>query len=151
MKTCIDHFAGEYDFLSNFYPCVVTFEGVDYPTVEHAYQAAKTLNPIERKLIGAAKTPGQAKRLAKKCSRRDNWDVIKLPVMRNLLEQKFNYYSLRQKLVATGSATLIEGNWWNDTFWGVCKGEGQNYLGRMLMAIRDELHNRDFGQPNYGH
>lgn len=151
VKTCIDSFSGEYEWLSNFYPCQVEFDGEVYPTVEHAYQAAKTLNPIERKMIGGAKTPGQAKKLAKKCSRRDHWEVMKIPVMRGLLEQKFNQLFFRKKLTETGGAILIEGNYWGDVFWGVCKGEGTNHLGRLLMDIREELHNRAFGQPHYGH
>ena len=46
---------------------------------------------------------------------------------------------LKAKLLATGDAELIEGNWWNDTYWGVCKGVGKNKLGKILMRVRDEL------------
>jgi hypothetical protein len=35
-------FHNEYRFLSNFYPAEVSFEGLVFPTVEHAYVAAKT-------------------------------------------------------------------------------------------------------------
>jgi predicted NAD-dependent protein-ADP-ribosyltransferase YbiA (DUF1768 family) len=45
----ISSFTGEYRFLSNFYPCVVHLDEEVYPSVEHAYQAAKTVNPEERK------------------------------------------------------------------------------------------------------
>ena len=52
---------------------------------------------------------------------------------------KFLNPDLREKLVATGDAELIEGNHWNDTCWGVCKGIGQNNLGKILMEVRDML------------
>jgi predicted NAD-dependent protein-ADP-ribosyltransferase YbiA (DUF1768 family) len=42
-------------------------------------------------------------------------------------------------LKATGDEELVEGNWWNDTFWGVCNGVGENNLGKLLMKIRAEL------------
>jgi predicted NAD-dependent protein-ADP-ribosyltransferase YbiA (DUF1768 family) len=30
-------------------------------------------------------------------------------------------------------------NYWNDKFWGICKGVGENHLGKILMQIRDEI------------
>jgi hypothetical protein len=56
-----------------------------------------------------------------------------------LLAQKFSHDHLREKLIGTGAAMLIEGNTWGDTYWGVCNGEGYNHLGRLLMDLRDEL------------
>ena len=43
----IDSFSGEYDFLSNFYSQEITYDGIKYPTNEHAFQAAKTLDLVE--------------------------------------------------------------------------------------------------------
>lgn len=48
---------------------------------------------------------------------------------------------LGNKLEATGDSLLVEGNWWHDTFWGVCNGFGENNLGKLLMKIREELKN----------
>ena len=59
--------------------------------------------------------------------------------MEYLLLQKFFIPELREKLLATGNEELIEGNWWGDTYWGVCKGKGENNLGKSLMKIRTEL------------
>lgn len=60
--------------------------------------------------------------------------------MLNLLRYKFSQHmDLREALLATGDAVLVEGNWWGDTFFGVCRGEGENWLGRMLMQVREEL------------
>ncbi len=49
------------------------------------------------------------------------------------------HFDLREKLLATGDRKLVEGNTWGDTFWGVCRGNGKNHLGKILMKIRAEL------------
>jgi ribA/ribD-fused uncharacterized protein len=128
-------------FLSNFYYSPIMFGGELYSTVEHAYQAAKTLNPHERREIQLADKPGKAKNLGKKVTLRSDWETIKLKVMEELVRRKFNDfdYTLKNQLLATGDQELIEGNWWGDTFWGVCNGIGENQLGKILMKVRDEL------------
>jgi len=135
----INSFSGKYGFLSNFYPCVVTFEGKSYPSTEHAFQAAKTYNPIERNLIALAKTPADAKKLGRKAQLRPDWEQVKDDVMRELLWQKFQITEMRYRLLDTGDAELIEGNHWNDTYWGVCDGKGANRLGQLLMEVRGLL------------
>lgn len=133
-------FKGEYRFLSNFHPCVVFFGDEVYPTVEHAFQATKTLDSEERVRIRDAAKPGVAKRLGQQVVLREDWEEIKVSVMRYLIEAKFTPESdLAFKLLATGDENLVEGNNWNDHFWGMCGGEGENFLGRLLMARRDEL------------
>ena len=57
--------------------------------------------------------------------------------MRDALIQKFSDKKLQKKLIDTGDAELIEGNWWGDKFWGVCEGEGENHLGKLLMEVRE--------------
>ena len=139
MKT-IDSFEGEYRFLSNFYFSPLKFGGIIYPTVEHAFQAMKTKNNNERMKISLLKTPGEAKRAGRKVKLREDWEQIKLEAMEYLVRLKFkNYIDLKDRLLATEDAELIEGNWWNDTFWGVCKGRGKNNLGKILMKIRSEI------------
>ena len=137
----IREFTGMYRFLSNFYPAEITFEGVVYPTVEHAYQAAKTRDPQERARIAAAGTPGIAKRQGRQIALRESWNAEKVNIMAALLRLKFAYLPLRAKLLATGDAHLQEGNWWGDTFWGVnhINGDGKNALGKLLMELRQEL------------
>lgn len=135
----IDSFSGEYDFLSNFSPAEVVWMGIRYPTVEHAYQAAKSNDRGVREMFMFYRTPGQAKREGRKIEIRDDWESIKVNVMRNLLIQKFSDPVLFAKLKATAPSELIEGNWWGDTFWGVCRGIGKNTLGKLLMEIRDGL------------
>jgi hypothetical protein len=137
----IDSFSGDYRFLSNFWyvPQKVIYDGWSYDTTEHAFQAAKTLSIIERTQIKDARSPGIAKRLGKLATMRSDWESIKVSVMADLLKQKFKKGTdLAELLDLTGNAQLIEGNTWNDCFWGVCRGKGQNVLGRLLMKVREE-------------
>lgn len=140
MKTKIDRFEGEHEFLSNFYKSRVTYEGKWYPTLEHAYQAAKSVSTAERQIVGDAATPAIAKKLGRSVTIREDWDNVKVSVMTELVEQKFMQNPiLGELLLGTGDAELIEGNWWNDKFWGVCRGEGKNMLGIILMNTREKL------------
>lgn len=137
-KPVIDSFRGDFGFLSNFYGASVWVGGERYPSVEHAYQAAKTSNPETKKMIREAKSPGIAKKLGYACRLRDDWESCKVNIMLDLVREKFRNPLLRELLLATGDATLVEGNTWNDRFWGVCRGEGKNHLGIILMQIRQE-------------
>jgi ribA/ribD-fused uncharacterized protein len=141
----IDSFCGQYAFLSNFYPCEVEFDGVTYSSSEHAYQAAKTIDLNEREAIRNLQTPGQAKRAGQKVKMRPDWRNWKTYFMRQILESKFSNPEMREKLLSTGDEELVEGNNWNDTYWGVCDGKGKNNLGRILMSIRDDLKNNVSG------
>ena len=145
----IDNFHGDNLFLSNFYIADVEFEGVVYKSSEHAFQAAKTLDPKEREMVANAKTPAQSKKAGKKVALREDWDDIKVEIMFKIVMNKFQRHpALAKKLVDTFPADLIEGNWWHDTFWGVCNGVGQNQLGITLMLVRKLLMSRteDFNE-----
>ena len=136
----ITSFFGEYRFLSNFWPCEVFLDGMLFKSVEHAYVAAKTEDLMLRSIIQNVQTPSQAKQYGKTLKLRNDWDIIKLHIMRNLLEQKFKDPVLKQLLSNTKPHQLIEGNSWGDKFWGQCPlGDGKNHLGKMLMEIRDNI------------
>lgn len=141
----INCFDGKYMFLSNFYNASCTFEGKVYPTVEHAFQAAKTLIPEEREEIRKAETPGKAKRMGRAVTLRPDWEEVKTDVMRQCLRSKFRFAPLGIDLINTGNEELIEGNTWHDNCWGNCTCEqcankpGENRLGKLLMEIREEL------------
>lgn len=136
----IDRFADDYDFLSNFFDAAVQLDGQWYPTVEHAFQAAKTADATERARVRAAGSPGVAKRLGRKVTLRADWESVKVSIMEALVRQKFEVHAdLKEKLLATGERELIEGNQWNDTFWGRCRGHGKNHLGKILMRVREAL------------
>lgn len=148
MVDVIDEFRGSYGFLSNFYPSPLLFEGDGYPTLEHAYQAAKTVNPAERKRIIAAQTPGAVKRIGRSLDLRSGWNTyIRYQVMEYLLSVKFALgKELSTSLVATANLVLVEGNSWHDNTWGscycsrvTCSSTGMNLLGWMLMRQRDFL------------
>ncbi len=135
----IDSFKGEYGFLSNFYKCRVEFEGNVYPSVEHAFQAAKNPDPEYRAAVAGAGSPVTAKRMGRKVLLRPDWEEAKDGVMLECLRLKFSDPGLREKLLETGDAELIEGNMHNDRYWGVCRGEGRNVLGKLLMKVREEI------------
>ena len=139
MPERIEGFKGPYEFLSNFVHARVVLSGVTYPTVEHAFQAAKSLDVIERTIIEKAKGPGHAKRLGRLLNCRPDWEDVKERVMRELLSQKFSQPHFMELLLSTGDAYLEETNWWNDKYWGVCNGKGKNRLGHILMDIRTDL------------
>jgi ribA/ribD-fused uncharacterized protein len=142
----IDSFEGSYEFLSNFYEAPVKWQGITYPTSEHAFQAAKVINPVTRMQIAAAPTPGKAKRMGRKVELRADWEQVKENIMYEIIKSKFtqNTYCLLA-LLATGDADLVEGNDWHDNEWGDCDCpncqniEGKNKLGKILMRVREEL------------
>jgi ribA/ribD-fused uncharacterized protein len=140
MSDKIESFHGEYRWLSNFWPCEIIYDGGTYPSTEHAFQAAKTLDITERFAFINMRTAGEAKRAGKKVTLRADWQEVKFNVMRQVLAKKFTCTNdLGKQLVATGDAELIEGNTWNDTIWGVCNGVGDNMLGKLLMELREHL------------
>lgn len=143
-------------FLSNFWYVKVQLhglsaleDGITYPTVEHAYQASKSVNESERLFISKLRLPSMAKdytRLSTFVTRPD-WKNVNRVIMLELLRDKFNiqtHKALALKLHATGDAQLIESNWWHDNFWGSCtcmacsSEEKHNWLGRLLMHVRME-------------
>lgn len=157
MTDVIDKFFGDYRFLSNFYPSPMTvpviYDGInhkeqeavrvhyiDFPTVEHAYVACKSNSPEIQKFVATLDGAGAVKRYGRKIPLRPDWEQVKLNIMRMLVRKKFfTHDDLAFQLMQTHDAQLIEGNTWGDTYWGVCKGVGENNLGKILMAIRDEL------------
>lgn len=135
----IDKFRGKYWFLSNFYESPIEDENITYPTVEHYFQAQKTLNREEKLKISKATKPAKAKKMGRQVNLRKDWEDIKLQVMEKALRLKFQDPALRKKLIATGDEELVEGNPWGDRYWGVYNGSGKNKLGKFLMKIRKEL------------
>jgi len=140
----ITSFQGDYRFLSNFWPCYIAREGFLYPSLEHAYAASKTDDPGVKLKIQCCSTPGDAKEWLAGHSMQPaiSWTIQKkLLVMEELLFLKFGGKEplLTRALMTTGNIELIEGNDWEDTFWGVCNGTGENNLGKLLMKVRQSL------------
>lgn len=134
-------FFDEYRFLSNFHVAPVIYQGIEYPSSEHAYQAAKTLDENIRREFAALPTPNDAKHKGKKLKNiRPDWESIKYKVMYDIVFDKFiRNHDLKEKLLATGRKHLEETNWWGDKTWGVYNGIGKNWLGKILMIVRSEL------------
>ena len=135
----IDRFEGKFRWLSNFYPCDVPYEGLLYPSSEHAFVAAKTLDQSLRLKIQEIETPGWVKKFGRNLELRPNWDSIRIAEMKKIVTAKFAYNPwLKDKLLDTAPHELVEGNYWNDRFWGKdLAGYGENNLGKILMEIRD--------------
>jgi len=148
----INIFEGEYEFLSNFYYANVEFEGITYPSNEHAFQAAKSLDQnIRKSFLTECPTPDKAKKKGRSLQLRSDWESVKNNVMTTIVRNKFNAHpDLKMKLLATGNAMLIEGTTWHDTYWGIDlnTGKGENHLGKILMQIRSEMKNASNGSTN---
>jgi len=140
MSDPILNFNDEYRWLSNFWPCSIPYEGMIYPSTEHAYQASKTSNTVMRELVLNTPSPGAAKRMNQYIKVREDWsEELKLQIMLDITRIKYQHPELREKLLATGDREIIEGNSWRDRFWGVYNEQGQNHLGKILMRVRDEI------------
>ena len=139
----INRFTGKHSFLSNFCASMLVYEGHEYPTVEHAYQAAKAVDEAGRQSVGGANTARDAKMLGRRVDLRPDWEDVKVDVMRECLKAKFSTEPFRAKLRATGDQQLVEGNHWGDQFWGKTRyngrWKGKNWLGKLLMELRTEL------------
>lgn len=157
-KKRIIRFDKEHRFLSNFFyvPGGVYSEedGIIYPTVEHAYQAAKTKDKLAKIFIKQLLTPNEAKQYGRDLELRDDWQLVREDIMKDLILIKFRNNDLRKKLISTEDAELIEGNNWGDAFWGqILKkgsnkpGKGLNKLGKILMEVRDYYKNNKGGDP----
>ena len=134
-------FRGAFDFLSNFYPAKVEYEGIVYETAETAFQAQKSIDRDER-LAFAALSAAKAKSRGQKVKLRSDWEKVKVGLMERIVRAKFDQHpELAARLISTGKMPLVEGNAWHDVFWGVevKTGEGENHLGKILMVIRNEM------------
>lgn len=138
----VTRFSGDEFFLSNFHESSCIHDMVIYRSVEHAYQAAKSLDATARALVAAETTPGRAKHVGRYLSLRRDWESVKLDVMLSCVRSKFTVsLYLQDMLRATAPMPLVEGNHWGDTFWGAIGPAliGQNHLGRILEQVRAEV------------
>ena len=146
MERVIDKFDGDFGFLSNFSPhSFRASDDVKWLTVEHFYQAMKAVDMVDRGVIWSAGSPGEAKRLGQTVKLREDWDIDKFEIMQYAVDCKFEQNQhIQEKLMTLKDYTLIEGNHWHDNIWGDCKCDkcanilGQNWLGKLLMEIRDD-------------
>lgn len=161
----VSEFRGEYYFLSNYYTAPFEWRGIKFTSGEQAFAYAKTFfmskatEEDRRAYIRAgqaiqfnAQTPGEAKKMGRQIKIDvDQWDANKVSYMREIVHAKFRYVpGLAGKLINTGAMLLVEGNNWNDKFWGRCldkqtgKMVGLNTLGTILMEERGYWLHSDF-------
>lgn len=139
----ITSFKNDFRFLSNFYPVEIVYDNISYKSTECAYQAQKTFS-IKEKILIASFDSYKSKKYSRKLKLRKDWDNVKLDIMKDLLNIKFNKEPFKTLLINTGSSEIIEGNYWHDNYWGSCTCEkcnnnGLNHLGKLLMEIREKL------------
>ena len=125
----------------------IIWNGIVFPSVEHAYVANKFKDPAKWRQIASMPHPGQVKRYGRETPLEvENWDVVKGPILYELCCQKWQKEPWRSLLLEY-KGTLVEFNNWNDTYYGVSidnygaikpKG-GFNNLGKILMQIQDCL------------
>lgn len=135
----IKGFSGPYRFLSNF------FIEPDGSFVEYEFQRAKCSEFHERAKFDTLfdkriLTPKQAKVLGSAVHLREDWLTVRVDIMTFYVMKKFkDHKDLWWMLQQTGDAWLEEANTWGDTFWGTCRGRGDNVLGTILMQVRADL------------
>lgn len=133
---------GEWGRFSNFAATPFTLDGKRWRTSEHCFQAAKFPGHPQADAIHAANSPAIAARLgrSRKAPLRPDWESVKEDVMRRALAAKFAAHGeLRELLLSTGDAELIE-HTRRDAYWGDGgDGHGRNRLGHLLMELRERL------------
>lgn len=146
MPKVIDSFTYDNAFLSNFYNCQFQFGGYTFQNSEAAFQSMKCPERMEE---FTNLSPSNAKALGRRVQLRPDWEEVKDFIMESVCYAKFTQNDdLKEKLIATGDAKLVEGNTWNDIYWGMCKGKGQNKLGEILMKLREEFQYNDKKHSN---
>jgi N-glycosidase YbiA len=127
---------------SNFSSFPITLGGSRWPTSEHYFQAQKFDDPAYREKIRNANSPMLAARLGRdrKQKLRRDWESAKDSIMRAAVLAKFTQHTeLRDLLLSTGNAKIVE-HTENDDYWGDGgDGRGKNMLGRILMQVREQL------------
>ncbi len=131
-----------YGFLSNFWYATIMISGKIYLTTEHYFQSQKFVGTEHEYVIINQLTAYEAAKEGRKKHRplRADWNLIKEEIMLTALRAKFTQHKhLRDMLLATGDAYLVESSP-VDSYWGTGPdGTGKNKLGILLMQVREEL------------
>jgi N-glycosidase YbiA len=136
------HHEEPYGCFSNFSPHGFELDGLWWPTSEHYFQAQKYIDTPYADQIRTAKSPMIAARLgrSRKQPIRADWSEVKDDVMRRAVLRKFTMNTdIKETLLSTGNAILIEATS-DDYYWGCgTNGTGLNMLGKILMEVREQL------------
>ena len=119
-----------------------TLEDLEWPSVEHYYQAMKFDDDEHRERIRQADHPKKARKLGRSRwkKRRKDWKNIKVTVMTRGVYIKCRAHpEVAEALLATGEQMLVENSNY-DYFWGCGRDRrGGNMYGKVLMNVRDRL------------
>lgn len=133
----------EYDFISNFHECSVVSHSDVYRCAEGLYQYQKFayLNDDTQKRLFQNASGQQAWDLSRQLATSIDPKWNRINAMRHAIECKFLNSDLRQKLIDTQGAYLVENcPKGHDSFWADdSDGTGQNMLGILLMQHRQAL------------
>ena len=133
-----------YGCFSNFAPYSVTIDGLEWPTTEHYFQAQKFAGSEHEETICNAPTPMAAARMGRdrELPLRADWEEVKDNIMRDAVLAKFTQHEeLRDILLSTGDALLVE-HTQNDRYWADGgDGTGRSMFGQILMDLREQLRN----------
>ncbi len=135
----INHFKGEYDFLSNRFGCRFVWQGLKFGSAEAAFQSSKCEDVTERRFYAGCSADKAVLR-GKEQIPYPGWEAARLSIMESILQAKFEQNpALMEKLKGTGNRILINGNNKQETFWGVdlYSWQGENHLGKIIMKIRE--------------
>ena len=131
-------FRNEYDFLSNFFNCKISYEGITYKNAEAAFQAQKEKRKTDR-IVYSFVDGKTAKKWGRKAKLRENWNEIKDNIMYEIVKNKFLQNEELKIKLKNIKEKIVEENYWNDTYWGVCNGMGENKLGKILEKVKKEI------------
>jgi predicted NAD-dependent protein-ADP-ribosyltransferase YbiA (DUF1768 family) len=127
---------GDLAWLRSDYRQNIVVGGITFPTLEHAYQAAKTKDRAIKQQIADTDSVREARKIGRSCPMADDFD--RQSVMERLQRLKFSDKELGLQLAKTGSAEIIMEGYNN--FWGTGDDDnGQNVQGEILETIRSEL------------
>lgn len=131
-------FRNEYDFLSNFYNCKITYEGITYKNAEAAFQAQKENRKTDR-IVYSFVDGRTAKKWGRKAKLREDWNKVKDNIMYEIVKNKFLQNEELKIKLKNIKEEIVEENYWNDKYWGVCNGIGENKLGKILEKVKKEI------------
>ena len=131
-----------YGEFSNFAAYTITLKGKTWRTSEHYFQAQKFAGTEHEEAIRQQASPMIAARMGRSRKRplRADWEQVKDDIMQEAVLAKFSQHeTLRELLLSTGDALIVE-HTKNDRYWGDGgDGSGQNKLGQILMDVRGKL------------
>lgn len=125
--------------MRNEYPAAITVDSHLYPTVVHAYWALAAADPAVAEQIRTAARPHDAEKLAGQAAIRPDWPAIRIAVMARLLRAKFEQHPQLAEILLAMDDGRIEYTGFGSGYWNAGRGQGRNWMGRLLELIRSEI------------